>query len=120
MGSLSLRKQVAVILQTTECSFELHFVETQRQLEGADYGLFSIALATTLCQGIDLHMCFFDQTQMRIHLHSRLEQLNMTLFPPSKKPRRECMKRWQRKVVVTSRYSGVSRLLITSVLIHMG
>lgn len=31
VGSLSLRSQVASILKTTECSFILHFVETQRQ-----------------------------------------------------------------------------------------
>ncbi|KAI6660178.1 Gag-pol fusion protein [Oopsacas minuta] len=102
LGSLSLRKQVASIIKATERSFELHFVETQRQSGGTDCGLFSIAFATALCQGIDPHTCSFDQTQMRIHLHSCLEQLNMTLFPSSKKPRRKCTKRWQRKIVVAN------------------
>ena len=99
-GSLSLKRQVAVILKTNEPSFELHFVETQRQSGGADCGIFSIAFATALCQGIDPHGCSFSQTQMRAHLHHCLEQGNLTIFPPSKKPRRICLKRWHRKMLV--------------------
>ena len=107
LGSASLRQQVAAIYTPTDRSFELHFIETQRQSGGMDCGLFSIAFATALCQGIDPHTCCFDQTQMRTHLHSCLEQLKMTLFPLSKKPRRKCTKRWQKTVVVTVRVHHV-------------
>ena len=47
-GSVSLRKQVAAILKTT---FELRFVDVQRQSGGSDCGLFAIATAVTLCAG---------------------------------------------------------------------
>ena len=95
-GSSSLKSQVAAILQTSELSFELHIVETQRQSGWSECGLFSFVFATALCQGIDPHNCSFDQTQMRVHLHHCFEEIIITIFPPSKKPRQMGLKRWHR------------------------
>ena len=43
-----LKRQVAVILQTPHTAFELRHVDVQRQLGGADCGLYALAFATAL------------------------------------------------------------------------
>ena len=63
-----LKRQVAVILQTPHTAFELRHVDVQRQLGGADCGLYAIAFATALCFSLDPHSCSFKQAQMRSHL----------------------------------------------------
>lgn len=88
-----LKRQVAVILQTPHTAFELRHVDVQRQVGGADCGLYAIAFATALCFGLDPHSCSFKQAQMRSHLGMCFENQRMSPFPPPDRPRRLAHKR---------------------------
>ena len=79
--SMSLRRQVSVILQTQVRSFELKFINVQRQIGANDCGLFAIANVTSLCLGSDPHLLRYDQSQMRNHLCKCFENNLMTVFP---------------------------------------
>lgn len=87
-GSVALRKQVAAIMKTQDCSFELRFVDVQRQSGGSDCALFAIANAVLLCAGQDPHLASFDQKQMRSHLRCCFSTEELTPFPQSSRKRR--------------------------------
>ena len=84
-GSSTLRKQVAAIIHTTNPTFELRFIDIQRQ---SDCALFAIANEVALCLGKDPHSIRFEQTTMGQHLHDCFENGRMAAFPEKKVPRR--------------------------------
>jgi hypothetical protein len=53
----------------------------QRQVGGADCGLFAIAVITAIAHGLDPSKLKFKQEQMRDHLLSCYEHKQLTLFP---------------------------------------
>ena len=53
----------------------------QQQYGGADCGLFAIAQATSIANGIDPRKVKYDQTKMRGHLVTCLESNDLTPFP---------------------------------------
>lgn len=61
----------------------LNFVRTQKQSGGRDCGLFAIANATAIANGIDPLKLKFNQGAMRSHLVSCFKNKTMTLFPQS-------------------------------------
>ena len=63
-NSMSLKKQLAVILKCKELSFKVQHIDVQRQIgsPAADCGLFSIAFAVCLCNKLDPHAVGFDQS----------------------------------------------------------
>ena len=67
-NSKVLHKQAAAISQCMEKQLEIHFVDVQAQEAGNDCGLFAIAFATALYDGIDPHGLSLDQDGMRQHL----------------------------------------------------
>lgn len=79
-NSSTLRKQVATILLTKEKDFKLCHIDVQRQTGGADFALFSIAFATTLCFGEDPHITNYQQENMRAHFCC-FESKQMLEFP---------------------------------------
>ena len=79
--SSSLTTQVAAIMNTSEQSFTINYMNVQMQSGNNDCGLFSIAFATALCSGRDPSQHLLDQTVMRKHLKSCLEKGVMSEFP---------------------------------------
>ena len=68
-------RQVAVILKTSEKSFDLYHIDVQRQVGGSDCYLFAVAFAASLCARKDPHTEHYAQTEMRQHL-ARCEENN--------------------------------------------
>ena len=91
-NSMTLRKQLAVILKCQSSSFVVRHVEVQRQTGCADCGLFSIAFAYSLCCGLDPHAMHFKQLQMRPHYECCIDAEKITMFPTSLRNRRQAAK----------------------------
>ena len=81
VGSKSLQEQVAAIIHTEEKSFELRFINVQRQCGSSDCALFAIANSTALCLGEDPHRIRYNQKDMRKLLTECFEAGAMELFP---------------------------------------
>lgn len=88
IDSPSLKRQLAAILRTQAPSFEVNFINVQRQIGSSDCGLFAIANAVSLCLGNDPHMLRYDQKQMRNHLYNCFENHSITPFPMKMIPAR--------------------------------
>ena len=88
MKSPTLSLQVAAILRSPTATIELSFTNIQRQIGGSDCGLFAIACATSICNGLDPSICSYDQSNMRDHLKVLFEMSSIGVFPPSSKTRR--------------------------------
>ena len=88
-----LHRQVAKLLRTAEKSFELKYIDVQRQRGSSDCGLYAIANATTLCYGGDPHITSYNQEEFRAHLARCFESRCMTMFPAADRPRRLGRKR---------------------------
>ena len=61
------KEEIAALLCTTEKSITLQFMNVHRQVGSNDCGLYSLAYATALCNGMDPTACIFDQEEMRPH-----------------------------------------------------
>ena len=83
-----LFKQVAAVADCKNSILELRYVDVQVQEGANDCGLFAIAFATALCNGIDPHSLSLDQNSMREHLISCFEEGEMLPFPLSPQLRR--------------------------------
>ena len=55
--------------------------DMQRQNGGNDCGLFAIAAATALCNGVDPASVIVEQSKMRTHLIKTFKDLHLQLFP---------------------------------------
>ena len=64
-----LNRQRAVIMQQPSSFFQVRYVNVQLQNGVSDCDLFAIAFAVDLCERKDPHMCLYEQSQMRAHLH---------------------------------------------------
>ena len=91
-GISSLQRQVAVILNYLTFSFTMRQVEVQRQIGNADFGLFSIAFAYSLCYGVDPHTIHFNQCSMRAHFDSCVDKEKIDTFPTSCRSLRQITK----------------------------
>ena len=80
-GSPSMKAQVACLLHTSKSEFTLSFVNVHKQTGCNDCGLFSIAYAVALCLGENPGTLVFDQSEMRNHLVSCIEQQCFSMFP---------------------------------------
>ena len=79
ISSPSLKRQLAAILHTQAPSFDVNFINVQRQNGSNDCSLFAIANTVSLCLGNDPHMLQYDQTQMRNYLYNCLERCSISL-----------------------------------------
>ena len=59
------KEEIAARLCTPEKSITLLFMNVHHQVGSNDCGLYSLAYATALCNGIDPTACIFDQEEMR-------------------------------------------------------
>ena len=81
------KKEVASILCSKKKSIKLKIMDVQMQAGGCDCGLFAIAFATALANGIPPGKFIFDQSKMRKHLYMCLEKGEMVMFPTVKERR---------------------------------
>ena len=81
ISSPSLKRQLAAILHTQAPSFEVNFINVQRQNGLNDCGLFAIANTVSLCLGNVPYMLRYDKKQMRNHLYNCWERRCITSFP---------------------------------------
>ena len=90
-GSLSsqTRRLIADVLQCKASSFELRYQDVQWQSNGSDCGLFALANASALCNGVEPTTVSFDQYRMQKHLLSCFENCNMMPFPVRSQSQRQ-------------------------------
>ena len=69
------------IIRNLFCSYNIKMVECQKQHGSNDCGLFSIANATAIVNGIDPKKLKYMQGDMRTHLLQCFQQGMMTVFP---------------------------------------
>ena len=77
----SLDKGTIAIVGNLVCSTEIRMIECQKQDGEGDCGLFAIANATAIANGIDLTEQEFNQGMMRRHLMKCFECQTLSLFP---------------------------------------
>ena len=75
------KKQIASIVSSSEKEIKLKMMNVQKQNGGCDCGLFAIAFATALANGIQPGHCFFNQDAIRRHLYKCLMEGKMSMFP---------------------------------------
>ena len=81
------KKEVASILCTKKKAIKLKIMDVQMQAGGSDCGLFAVAFATALANGIPPGKFTFDQSKMRKHLYACLQKGRITMFPTMKERR---------------------------------
>ena len=79
--------QISNLLMTTKNTIRLHYNNVQMQSGQADCGLFAIAFATALLNGLHPGAYYFDQSLMRSHLLNCYERGEMEMFPIIKERR---------------------------------
>ena len=73
--------QIAALLNTSAPHISLEVVNCQRQRGGSDCGLFAVAFATALANGLCPESYTFKQKEMRQHLYNCLKLGKITMFP---------------------------------------
>ena len=81
------RKQVAALLACPEKEISIKMMKVQQQEGKNDCGLFAIAFATALDNGVQPGHCVFEQSEMRKHLLRRVEEKVISMFPVEKMKR---------------------------------
>ena len=76
-----MQKQIASMMKTSESEIQVHIMDVQMQAGTCDCGLFAVASATALLSGVHPGECTFNQSQMRKHLYTCLNEGNITPFP---------------------------------------
>ena len=78
----SIVQQACTILQSRKLDrFSLNVVDVSRQLGSVDCGLFAIAMATDICNGINPASIDYIQDSMRSHLVTSFEKQYLGSFP---------------------------------------
>ena len=73
------KKQIAALVSSQEKEIVIKMMNVQLQAGGCDCGLFAIAFATALANGIQPGECSFKQDAMRRHLYQCLNNGKMTI-----------------------------------------
>ena len=84
--SMSTKLQIASILASQANQISVVMVNCQRQMGSSDCGLFAVAFATALAQGLKPENFTFIQGDMRKHLYNCLSSGKLSMFPT--KPRK--------------------------------
>ena len=85
---LDAKQQICSLVQMNEKkAVTIKVLNTQRQPNGNDCGLFALANATELALNKDQKICFFDVACMRDHLLVSLENCKISSFPTTKERR---------------------------------
>ena len=75
------KKQIAALISSEEKEIIIKMMNVQLQAGGCDCGLFAIAFATALANGIQPGVCTFKQDAMRKHLYECQNNGKLTMFP---------------------------------------
>ena len=91
----SLELQVAKVYGIGQPNLQIKKLSVQQQKGVLDCGVFAIAFAVEVCQGRSPYTASFDQSRMRKHLHTYLQQGVLSSFPKGLKckeaiPRPKC------------------------------
>ena len=86
------KKQIAAILASQQQQVVVKMMNVQRQTGGYDCGLFAIAFATAIVNGIHPTELTFKQDSMRKHLYECLNKGELTMFPLVRRSRRSHVK----------------------------
>ena len=78
--SISIKKIVADFLHTNSNYITIKYAKIQFQKGTSDCGLFTVANATAICNGMDPAYLQFDQDTMREHLKKYLSRSFFLLF----------------------------------------
>ena len=79
-------EQICAILCTPNDAVHLHFMDTVKQTNHSDCGLYAIAFAVDLCSGQDVCKRNYSAVLMRPHLLNCLQNRRFTPFPASDRP----------------------------------
>ena len=82
-----LFKQAARLAHCPGKELTVRFIDVQSQNGAVDCGVFAIAFATALCNGVDPHSLSLEQKEMREHLVNCYEEGEMLPFPLAATPR---------------------------------
>ena len=100
--NLDSKKQICSLVRPSSKLLQIRMVNIQRQGNSSDCGLFALASATSLVNGRDPFLSYWDTTQMRSHLVSCFENNLMSCFP--EKSRRIPVRKKFKKIVVEKVY----------------
>ena len=78
--SLDTKKTVASMIRTPHSYFFLTFSDVQQQEDGSCCGLFALALAYSLCSGVDPAVILYKQTEFWSHFLQCLKREQSTNF----------------------------------------
>ena len=95
-AGLLLKKQICSIIHTNEKEVTLIYPHVQQQSGTCDCGLFALAFATCLVNGIKPETQMFKQDLMRQHLYKCFQEGKMSMFPST--ARKNTLKRQYRAV----------------------
>ena len=77
----SLRDQICALMHSCQRTITVHRINTDKQENGHDCGLYAIAYATSLCNGDDATSVHYNSQKMREHLVQCLQTRQMLNFP---------------------------------------
>ena len=77
----SLRDQICALMHSCQQTITVHHINTDKQENGHDCGLYAIAYATSLCNGDDVTSVHYNSQKMREHLVQCLQARQMLNFP---------------------------------------
>ena len=77
----SLRDQICALMHSCQRTITVHHINTYKQENGHDCGLYAIAYATSLCNGDDVTSLHYNSQKMREHLVQCLQTRQMLNFP---------------------------------------
>ena len=83
--SSSAKDQICALLNTDQDTINVQFVNTEKQTNTNDCGLYAIAYATSVCLGENVSQLKYHSKEMRPHLKHCLETGTMTTFPSSQR-----------------------------------
>ena len=81
----SLKDQISSILHTNGKEIILKYLHVQQQSGSCDCGLFALAYATCLGNGIKPETQVFKQDLMRQHLHKYFQDGKLSMFPTTER-----------------------------------
>ena len=83
----AVKELIADLMQWKGKEITINYCDVQWQIGADDCGIFAIAFATAICNGLDPASIVFDQVQLRKHLMTCLNNRVLTPFPERSRKR---------------------------------
>ncbi len=81
LSTHTMRVIAGILFVTNQRKITINHIDVQTQSNCSDCGVFSLAFATSLCQGEDPSIISYIAYQLRDHLYKCLENRKMLSFP---------------------------------------